>query len=172
MGHPRRTRLVCHPTGGLNRRLSVKERLTLLSSTAQSRCNAESARSVATAETWAAGCALMELLRLRHWRGLRRLLAPLADAVRLILRGRRSHKLLARPSQLGLRIGQLLPGGLQLAVHLSQVSVPRGHVLGQLGQVLLRLRPLLLNLPDLSPALIAAGGQGRYSPLTLSSLPS
>jgi hypothetical protein len=61
---------------------------------------------------------------------------------------------------------------LQLAVHLGQISIPRGHVLGQLGQFLLRLCPLLLNLPHLGPALIAAGGQGRHSPLTLSSLPS
>ena len=119
----------------------------------------------------------MELLRLRSWHGLRPLLAPLAlasltDTARLILRWRRSHKLLARPSQLGLRIDQRLPGGLQLAGHLGQVPVPRGHVLGQLGQILLRLRPLLLNLLHFSPALIAAGGQGRHSPLTLSSLSS
>jgi len=124
----------------------------------------------AAAELGGAGRALMGLLRLRSGRGLRRLLAPLADAAGLALLWRRSHKLLARSGQLRLHVGQLLPGGLQLATHLGQISVPRGEILGQLGQFLLRLRPLLLNLPHLNPALLEVRGQGRQGLLSLGSL--
>jgi len=59
----------------------------------------------AVIELGRAGRALMGLLRLRSWRGLRRLLAPLDDTARLTLLWRRSHKLLVCSGQLRLHVG-------------------------------------------------------------------
>src|SRR5215203_1312052 len=88
-----------------------------------------------------------------------------------LLRGsRRKNKLLANRSQIGLCVRQLLPGGLQLAIHLSQIPVLSRHVLGQLGQLLLSLSPLLFGLLNFRAALVMVGGQGRKDLLALGSL--
>src|SRR5215204_3792457 len=112
-------------------------------------------------------------LRLLWFRCRRRLrcLAFLTACASWLLGGsRRKNKLLANRSQIGLCVRQLLPGGLQLAVHLSQIPVLSCHVLGQLGQLLLSLSPLLFGLLDFRAALVMVGGQGRKGLLALGSL--
>src|SRR5215213_10171359 len=112
-------------------------------------------------------------LRLLWFRGRRRLrcLPFLTGRGSWLLRGsRRKNKLLANRSQSGLCVRQLLPGGLQLAIRLSQIPVLSRHVLGQLGQLLLSLSPLLFGLLDFRAALVTAGGQGCKGLLAPASL--
>src|SRR3954447_14883274 len=79
----------------------------------------------------------------------------------------RGGELLAKVGELGLRVRQLLPRGLQLAVYLGQVPVLGGHVVREPGQFLLSPGALLLQPLEFGREVVAARGQGRQSLLAL-----
>ena len=74
----------------------------------------------------------------------------------------RRRKLLPRFRKLRLRVGELSPGGLDLALNRGKLPRSGGEILGQLGELRTHLSLALLRLLNLIAETIPIGSQRSY----------